>query len=137
MNAATCCHTIEGCPGLYVDAFRGQLLRRTSDTNNSFVLTHYHGVSLPVYTMHIFMYSEDFSTPHLLVKSAFTEAEGDCGSSTHCYETICTLRSHVPLIHHTQTHPHPHARTHIVCTYIHNRTTMEIFSVIRSTKDPP
>ena len=44
MNAASCCHTIEGCPGLYVDAFRGALLRKTNDADNSFILTHYHGV---------------------------------------------------------------------------------------------
>lgn len=43
MNAANVCHEIEGCPHLFIDAFRGPLLRKTSDNSNTFVLTHYHG----------------------------------------------------------------------------------------------
>jgi DNA cross-link repair 1A protein len=40
MNASASCHEIEGCPGLYVDAFRGV---KTLDPRCSFILTHYHG----------------------------------------------------------------------------------------------
>lgn len=43
MNAADLCHDVDGCPGLYVDAFRGRYLRRTQNQDNAFVLTHYHG----------------------------------------------------------------------------------------------
>jgi len=43
MNASASCHEIAGCPGLYVDAFRGKYLLRTQDPDNAFVLTHYHG----------------------------------------------------------------------------------------------
>ena len=43
MNSSATCHEIEGVPGLYVDAFRGSYLKKTSDTSNSFILTHYHG----------------------------------------------------------------------------------------------
>lgn len=43
MNGAEFCHEVDGCPGLYVDAFRGKYLRRTQDPDNAFILTHYHG----------------------------------------------------------------------------------------------
>lgn len=43
MNTAEVCHEVDGCPGLYVDAFRGRYLRRTQDPDNAFILTHYHG----------------------------------------------------------------------------------------------
>ena len=43
MNGADFCHEVDGCPGLYVDAFRGKYLRRTQDPDNAFILTHYHG----------------------------------------------------------------------------------------------
>ena len=43
MNAATVCHEIPGCERLYVDAFRGQYLKKTSDAANTFILSHYHG----------------------------------------------------------------------------------------------
>jgi len=43
MNAADCCHEIPGCKGIYVDAFRGKYLKKTADSKNSFILTHYHG----------------------------------------------------------------------------------------------
>lgn len=43
MNAATVCHEIPGCPGLYIDAFRGNELRKALDANNVFILSHYHG----------------------------------------------------------------------------------------------
>ena len=43
MNGSAVCHEIEGVPGLFVDAFRGQYLKKTSDEKNAFILTHYHG----------------------------------------------------------------------------------------------
>lgn len=43
MNRSAICHEIEGCPGLYVDAFCGHYLRKTEDENNAYILTHYHG----------------------------------------------------------------------------------------------
>jgi DNA repair metallo-beta-lactamase/UBA/TS-N domain len=43
MNSSIDCHEIEGCPHLFIDAFRGPLLRKTSDSDNTFILTHYHG----------------------------------------------------------------------------------------------
>ena len=43
MNAADVCHEVDGCPGLYVDAFRGRYLRRMQDPDNAFLLSHYHG----------------------------------------------------------------------------------------------
>lgn len=43
MNSSSDCHEIEGCPRLFIDAFRGAFLRKTSDANNTFILTHYHG----------------------------------------------------------------------------------------------
>lgn len=43
MNARSECHEIEGCPGLFVDAFRGSMLKKTSDIRNSYILSHYHG----------------------------------------------------------------------------------------------
>jgi DNA repair metallo-beta-lactamase/UBA/TS-N domain len=43
MNSSSDCHEIEGCPHLFIDAFRGLLLRKTSDAKNTFILTHYHG----------------------------------------------------------------------------------------------
>ena len=43
MNSSNVCHEIEGCPGLYVDAFRGHYLKKTRDAVSAFVLTHYHG----------------------------------------------------------------------------------------------
>jgi glyoxylase-like metal-dependent hydrolase (beta-lactamase superfamily II) len=43
MNSSSDCHEIEGCPQLYIDAFKGKFLRKTSDESNTFILTHYHG----------------------------------------------------------------------------------------------
>ncbi len=43
MNGAKVCHEVEGCPGLYVDAFRGEYLRKTTNPDNVFILSHYHG----------------------------------------------------------------------------------------------
>lgn len=43
MNSSIDCHEIEGCPHLFIDAFRGSLLRKTSNSGNTFILTHYHG----------------------------------------------------------------------------------------------
>jgi DNA cross-link repair 1A protein len=43
MNSSATCHQVEGLPGLYIDAFKGAFLRKTSDASNAFVLTHYHG----------------------------------------------------------------------------------------------
>lgn len=43
MNSAASCHEIVGCPGLYVDAFRGRFAAKTQDPSCSFILTHYHG----------------------------------------------------------------------------------------------
>mmetsp|Transcript_12488 Transcript_12488/g.18331 ORF Transcript_12488/g.18331 Transcript_12488/m.18331 type:complete len:503 (-) Transcript_12488:1365-2873(-) len=43
MNSLSECHEIEGCPGLFIDAFRGSMLKKTSDSNNIFILSHYHG----------------------------------------------------------------------------------------------
>ena len=43
MNQSADCHEVEGCPGLYVDAFRGHYLTKTSDSQFTFILTHYHG----------------------------------------------------------------------------------------------
>ena len=42
MNSADDCHTIEGCPGLYVDAFKGHFLKKTVCKENIFILSHYH-----------------------------------------------------------------------------------------------
>jgi hypothetical protein len=43
MNSSSECHEIAGFPSLFVDAFRGHYLRKTTDPDNTFVLTHYHG----------------------------------------------------------------------------------------------
>ena len=43
MNSNEECHTILDCPGLYVDGFRGRLLQKTSDVENGYILSHYHG----------------------------------------------------------------------------------------------
>lgn len=43
MNAASSCHEIPECSGLYIDAFRGSYLRKTRDPQHHFILTHYHG----------------------------------------------------------------------------------------------
>jgi DNA cross-link repair 1A protein len=43
MNSSAACHQVEGLPGLYIDAFKGAFLRKTSNASNTFVLTHYHG----------------------------------------------------------------------------------------------
>jgi len=44
MNAAAACHEIPGCPGCYVDAFRGHYLKtQTKKAEHIFILTHYHG----------------------------------------------------------------------------------------------
>ena len=43
MNSSADCHEIEGCPGLYVDAFRGAFASKTQNPSCSFILTHYHG----------------------------------------------------------------------------------------------
>ena len=43
MNGAAACHEIAGCPGLYVDAFKGKYLEKTKDAQNAFILSHYHG----------------------------------------------------------------------------------------------
>jgi len=43
MNSSEVCHDIADCPGLYVDGFRGKYLKLTQNTNNCFILTHYHG----------------------------------------------------------------------------------------------
>lgn len=42
MNQAERCHAVDGCPGLYVDAFKA-FRNKTSDASCSFLLTHYHG----------------------------------------------------------------------------------------------
>ena len=42
MNSSACCHEIEDCPGLYVDAFR-TFASKTHDSRCNFILTHYHG----------------------------------------------------------------------------------------------
>jgi len=41
MNQAERCHAVDGCPGLYVDAFK-TFRGKTRDASSSFVLTHYH-----------------------------------------------------------------------------------------------
>ena len=43
MNSSTSCHEIEGVPCLYVDAFRGSYLQKTTNIHNTFILSHYHG----------------------------------------------------------------------------------------------
>jgi L-ascorbate metabolism protein UlaG (beta-lactamase superfamily) len=43
MNSSNVCHEIDGCLGLYVDAFRGHYLKKTQDADSAFILTHYHG----------------------------------------------------------------------------------------------
>ena len=44
MNSSDICHEVSGCPNLYVDAFRGQYLRKhTKNPDATFVLSHYHG----------------------------------------------------------------------------------------------
>eukprot|EP00980_Cylindrotheca_fusiformis_P031443 scaffold26371_cov117-Cylindrotheca_fusiformis.AAC.1 len=43
MNSSDACHEVADVPGLYVDAFRGRLLRKTRDPEACFILTHYHG----------------------------------------------------------------------------------------------
>jgi DNA cross-link repair 1A protein len=43
MNSSNVCHEIQGCPGIYVDAFRGRYLKKTQDADSAFILTHYHG----------------------------------------------------------------------------------------------
>lgn len=43
MNLSKECHEIPGCPGLYIDAFRGPYLRKTHHMEHAFILTHYHG----------------------------------------------------------------------------------------------
>jgi hypothetical protein len=44
MNSSDACHIIEGCPGVYVDAFQGRFLReKTKDPKAIFILSHYHG----------------------------------------------------------------------------------------------
>lgn len=44
MNSSDTCHQVEGCPGLYVDAFRGHFLREQTKTlDATFILSHYHG----------------------------------------------------------------------------------------------
>ena len=43
MNSSADCHEIEGCPGLYIDAFRGAFASKTQNPRCSFILTHYHG----------------------------------------------------------------------------------------------
>ncbi|CAJ1958948.1 unnamed protein product [Cylindrotheca closterium] len=43
MNSSDVCHIVKDVPGLYVDAFRGRLLRKTQDPTACFILTHYHG----------------------------------------------------------------------------------------------
>ena len=42
MNQAERCHAVDGCTGLYVDAFKA-FRGKTSDASCSFILTHYHG----------------------------------------------------------------------------------------------
>lgn len=42
MNQAERCHAVNGCPGLYVDAFKA-FRGNTRDASCSFILTHYHG----------------------------------------------------------------------------------------------
>jgi mRNA degradation ribonuclease J1/J2 len=43
MNSSDFCHDVADVPGLYVDAFRGRLLRKTQDPDACFILTHFHG----------------------------------------------------------------------------------------------
>jgi len=44
MNSSDICHQVEGCPGLFVDAFRGHFLREhTKNPEATFILSHYHG----------------------------------------------------------------------------------------------
>lgn len=43
MNSSNDCHEIESVSGLFVDAFKGTYLKKTSNSNNTFILTHYHG----------------------------------------------------------------------------------------------
>ena len=44
MNSSDICHQVANCPGLFVDAFRGQFLREhTKNTDATFILSHYHG----------------------------------------------------------------------------------------------
>jgi L-ascorbate metabolism protein UlaG (beta-lactamase superfamily) len=42
MNQSQRCHQIEGCPGLFVDAFK-VFKAKTTDESSAFILTHYHG----------------------------------------------------------------------------------------------
>ena len=41
MNQTSKCHQIQGCHGLYIDAFRA-FSEKTTDKNSTFILTHYH-----------------------------------------------------------------------------------------------
>ena len=41
MNQTSKCHQIQGCTGLYIDAFRA-FKNKTRDKNSTFILTHYH-----------------------------------------------------------------------------------------------
>ena len=41
MNQTAKCHLIQGCKGLYIDAFRA-FKSKTNDINATFILTHYH-----------------------------------------------------------------------------------------------
>jgi len=41
MNATKCCHQIEGCPNLFIDAF-SIFRHKTTNKYCSFILTHYH-----------------------------------------------------------------------------------------------
>ena len=43
MNSHASAHEIPGVPNLFIDAFRGKYLAKTTDPSLSFVLTHYHG----------------------------------------------------------------------------------------------
>jgi DNA repair metallo-beta-lactamase/UBA/TS-N domain len=44
MNSSDACHVVDGCPGLYVDAFHRHFLReKTKDPKALFILSHYHG----------------------------------------------------------------------------------------------
>lgn len=44
MNSLDACHVIDGCPGVYVDAFQGNFLReKTKNPKALFILSHYHG----------------------------------------------------------------------------------------------
>ncbi|KAG7355505.1 beta-lactamase-like protein [Nitzschia inconspicua] len=44
MNSSDACHVVEGCPGVYIDAFQGHFLRQKSKNPNAlFILSHYHG----------------------------------------------------------------------------------------------